>query len=439
LSKILKKIKAARYERLKRRFPEMSSQHKRDGVEAAELRSRAEELLLAKMAKSHLPLSEADTQRLIHELEVHRIELEMQNAELRRARDDAKTALDKYTELYDFAPVGYFTLDRNGVIRGVNLTGADLLGIVRSQLIGRRFTLVLAEEARSTFAAFLEKVFAGRGKDTCEVTLPGKKEEPLFVRIEGAAGKSGEECRVAVIDISEQKRAEEERMITQQSRQAAIAEMISNIAHHWRQPLNAVGLIIQEAAFASENGGLSAEHLKKRVDDAMRIIQSMSQTLNNFRNLFTPDKGKSRFKVNQVVAETVSFVEENFKEKQIAIDVKSLDDLFIDGYPNEYSQVLLSILFNARDALSEKAGGSGRVTISSFAEKGKSVVTIGDNGGGIKKEIMDRIFEPYFTTKLNRNGTGVGLFMAKNVIENHMGGRLTARNVKGGAEFRIEV
>lgn len=416
----------------------------RNAAEAAELRSRAEEILRAKMTKSHLPLTEADSLRLLHELEVHRIELQMQNAELRRARDDAETALEKYTDLYDFAPVAYFTLDRNGVIRGVNLTGAALMGIERSRLIGRRFTLIVADQARSSFDAFFEKVFSSGGKETCEVTLQTQKKGPIYARIEAVAGKSAQESRLAVIDISERKRAEEElrlrdQTIMQQSRQAALGEMLGSISHHWRQPLNAVGLIIQELTFASESGKLSKDHLKASVDEAMQIILSLSRTLDNFRNLFTPDKGKSRFKVNQVVAETVSFVEENFREEHITIDVKSLDEPLINGYMHEYSQVLLNILFNARDALSERRNGNARVTISSFAEEGKAVVTIADNAGGINKSTMERIFEPYFTTRINRKGTGVGLFMAKSIIENHMGGRLTVRNVDGGAEFRIEV
>jgi PAS domain S-box-containing protein len=412
---------------------------KSDAPETAELRRSAEELLHAKIKGNRPQRAEVDTQRLLHELEVHRIELQMQNAELRQARDDAETALEKYTDLYDFAPVGHFTLERDGNIREANLTGAALLGIERSQLIGRRFGLLMGDEASFMFSTFLGRVFAGQDKETCEVTLPDKAKQPLFVRIEAVAESKGEECRVAVIDISERKRAEEERMIIQQNRQAALGEMLGNITHHWRQPLNGVGLIIQELVFASESGGVSADHLKASVDDAMQIIQSMSRTLDSFRSFFTQDKGKSRFRVNQVISGTVSFVEENFKQEQIAIDVNNLDDPFIDGYPNEYSQVLLNILFNARDAFSEKAYDNARITVKSFTEKGKVVVTITDNAGGIKKEAMERIFEPYFTTKEQGKGTGLGLFMAKTVIENHMKGRITVRNVKGGAEFRIEV
>ena len=417
---------------------------KRAAANGVELRSRAEDLLHGNTTQGNLSLTEADAQKLLHEVDVQRIELQMQNAELRRARDDAETALASYTELYDFAPIGYFTLDSTGVIRNANLTGAALLGTERSRLIGRRFTLVIADAARSPFTVFLEKVCASGGKETCEVMLTGKKEQPLFLRIEGMAGKSGEECRIAAIDISEIKHAENElrlrdRTLMQQSRQAALGEMISTIAHHWRQPLNAVGLIIQELAYASENSRLTTDHLKESVDKAMRIILSLSQTLNDFRNFFTPDREMSRFEVNRVIAGTVSFVEESFKQERIAIDVKSSDNPFIEGYQQEYSQVLLNILFNARDVLLEKLNGGARIKVCSFSEEGKAVVTITDNGGGIKTGILERIFEPYFTTKDGCKRTGVGLFMAKSVIENHMGGSLTVRNVDEGAEFRIEV
>jgi len=417
---------------------------KRDATEVAKLRSCAEEILRTKTTKVRFPCSDAELQKLLHELEVQRIELEMQNAQLRQARDCAETSLERYTDLYDFAPVGYFSLDRDGVIHATNLTGAALLGIERSRLIGRSFALFIDAEERSQFAPFLARVFAGREKERCEVTLLDKAKQQLFVRIEAVAGTSREECRLAVIDISERKHAEEElrlrdRLIMQQSRQAALGEMIGNIAHYWRQPLNGVGLIIQELVLASECGGLSTDHLKKSVDNAMQIILSLSHTLTDFRNFFASENEKSRFSVNEVVDGTVSFVREGFKAQHIAIDVNNRAEPLIYGFQNEYSQVLLNILFNARDALCERRNGSALVTVSSFPEREKAVVTITDNGGGIREDIMERIFDPYFTTKEQGKGTGIGLFMAKTIIEKNMGGRLTARNVKQGAEFRIEV
>jgi PAS domain S-box-containing protein len=156
----------------------------------------------------HPPRTEEETKRLVHELEVHQIELEMQNAELHQARDEMGTILEKYTDLYDFAPVGYFTLDRNGTILAANLTGAGLLGIDRTRLIGRRYEHFITAATRPLFTVFIRNVFESRAKDVCEVALLHEGKNPLIVQIEAVAAMSGHECRVAVIDITERKNAE---------------------------------------------------------------------------------------------------------------------------------------------------------------------------------------------------------------------------------------
>ena len=160
-------------------------------TDAAEQRRIAEEQLKAKAPEAGIPLSGDEAQRLLHELQVHQIELEMQNAALRQARDEEEKALERYTDLYDFAPVGYFTLDRDGAIRAANLTGAGLLGIERSRLIGRRFGLFVTAEDRLPFSEFLGKVFAGQGKESCEVTLAAEGNSPRCVQIEAIAFGAG--------------------------------------------------------------------------------------------------------------------------------------------------------------------------------------------------------------------------------------------------------
>ena len=176
--------------------------------EAVELRRRAEELLQKRTAETPPSPTEAESLKLLHELQVHQTELEMQNAELRHTRDELETALEKYTDLYDFAPVGYFTLDPEGIIRDANLTGALLLGIERSRLIGRQFEFFLSEESRSVLTALLEKVLDNRDKEVCEVAVLREGDRPLYVQIQGMSDESGKEARLAVIDISERKRME---------------------------------------------------------------------------------------------------------------------------------------------------------------------------------------------------------------------------------------
>lgn len=236
-----------------------------------------------------------------------------------------------------------------------------------------------------------------------------------------------------------EKLRERDRLLLQQSRQAAMGEMIGNIAHQWRQPLNALGLTIQELNVTYEFGKFSEEYLNATVARAMDIIFHMSQTIDDFRNFYKPDKGKGWFKVDQVVKKTILLIEANFRERHIRIDIAATENMEIKGFPNEYAQVLLNILMNASDILVERKTAKPRVKVRAWMEGKRSVVTVTDNAGGIREEIMDKIFDLYFTTKENDLGTGIGLFMSKTIIEKNMGGHLTVRNTKDGAEFRIEV
>ncbi len=232
---------------------------------------------------------------------------------------------------------------------------------------------------------------------------------------------------------------EKEQMLLQQSRLAAMGEMINNIAHQWRQPLNVLGLLVQQMRLFYDMGSFSKEYLDTSVTKSMGLINHMSQTIDDFRNFFKPDKEKVAFTIQEVVARTLSLVEDGFKNQQIRIDFQADANPAINGFPNEYSQVLLNILMNARDALLDRRPDDARVTVTIGKEGENAVVTVADNAGGIPEEIMCKIFEPYFTTKGPDRGTGVGLFMSKTIIEKNMRGRLTARNTAEGAEFRIEV
>jgi PAS domain S-box-containing protein len=174
----------------------------------AELRRLAEERGGARPLAGDSVRTSGETSRLVHELEVHQIELEMQNEELRQARSDLETLLAQYTELYEFAPIGYFTLEREGMIRRLNLNGARLLGVDRSRLVNRRFGLFVAEGDRASFSAFLRGSVCSPGPACCEVALVREEQEPRLVRIEGTVSEDRQECRAVVTDITARRRAE---------------------------------------------------------------------------------------------------------------------------------------------------------------------------------------------------------------------------------------
>jgi len=231
----------------------------------------------------------------------------------------------------------------------------------------------------------------------------------------------------------------QEQMLIRQGRLAALGEMIGNIAHQWRQPLNTLALIIQELPWYFDHGQFSKEYLDANVTRGMQVINHMSKTIDGFRNFFEPNKERLSFRVSDVLAQTVSMVEAAFHELRLQIEVQAEPEIYVEGNPNEFSQVILNILMNAKDALLERKVERPKVVVRLFHEAGKAVLTVSDNAGGIPLDIIDKIFDPYFTTKGPDKGTGIGLFMSKTIIEKNMNGTLSARNTETGAEFRIEV
>lgn len=179
-----------------------------DFTNAKKLRTKAEEKIKARLANKDVPSVESDMKRLLHELQVHQIELEMQNEELRQAYQMAETALKKYTMLYDFAPMGYFTLDPSGAICDLNFTGAEMLGDRRFALINSNFKLFVSQDSLPVFIVFFNKIFSGNAKERCEVML-GYDNNPLCqVYMEGIVTGDEGKCLLSVLDISEFKKKE---------------------------------------------------------------------------------------------------------------------------------------------------------------------------------------------------------------------------------------
>ncbi len=176
------------------------------GESPAALRSRAEK----RLGTTATGLVDADARRMLHELDVHQIELEMQNTELRSARDEAETLLNKYTELYDFAPVGYFTLAADGSILLVNLTGSTMVGSERSNLIGRSFGMLIASAQRAAFKVFLEQIFASDAKQSADFELADANGPARIVNIEARRSPSGLDCSAIIQDITERRLAREQ-------------------------------------------------------------------------------------------------------------------------------------------------------------------------------------------------------------------------------------
>ncbi|MDD5215591.1 MAG: AAA family ATPase, partial [Methylococcales bacterium] len=223
---------------------------------------------------------------------------------------------------------------------------------------------------------------------------------------------------------------EKDHLLIQQSRLAVMGEMINNIAHQWRQPLNALSLVLGNLKDAQRFDELTAEYLDTQCVEGRRYIENMSQTINDFRHFFSPNKDKEMFSLKNSIQDAVMLVEASFTSHCVALIIDAPEDIKINGFPNEYAQVLLNLLTNARDAILAHYENGGRIIISLRESNHLAKVTVTDSGGGIDEKIISRLFEPYFSTK--ENGTGIGLYMSKMIIENSMKGQISVRNVAGG-------
>jgi C4-dicarboxylate-specific signal transduction histidine kinase len=231
------------------------------------------------------------------------------------------------------------------------------------------------------------------------------------------------------------KNREKDLVLMQQSRLTLMGEMMRNVAHHWRQPLNALCLILQNIKEEYELGELTPERLNQQVETGNRVARKMSATIDQFRNIFSNDGEPVRFSLLESVREALHLLDATFKNEQINVTLDTHRDIFVKGLHHEFNQVLLNVLINAKDAITAKGAG-GDIAIRLGIDQQNGVIHIRDSGSGFSENALSMLFTPYFTTK--ECGTGVGLYMARMVLE-RANGRIEARNVEGGAEILISL
>lgn len=234
-----------------------------------------------------------------------------------------------------------------------------------------------------------------------------------------------------------EKNREKEQLLVQKSKFIALGEMISNIAHQWRQPLSELSSIMMFIKFKYNIDALDKETMEKKSKEADKVLEYMSHTIDDFRNFFMPKKEKEEFYLLKEVQTVMNIISSTLSNYNIKIETKIDENIKIKTYLNEYKQVLLNIINNAKDILIEKNIINPLIKISAYEEENYVVVYIEDNGGGVLVEPKGKIFEPYFTTKEDSNGTGIGLYMSKIIVDKNMKGKLRVRNTLHGAKFAI--
>jgi len=220
---------------------------------------------------------------------------------------------------------------------------------------------------------------------------------------------------------------QKEQILFEQSKMAAMGEMIGNIAHQWRQPLSVISTLASTAQMKHEMGIFDDKEFIKSMDKIVDSTNFLSNTIDDFRNFFKKDKQKISFTMQELLDINLKLLEASFKNSGIIIE-QQINNISILGYKNEMVQAMLNILNNAKDVLKEQSLETKIILISNHIENNTLKITIQDNGGGIKKEVIHRIFEPYFTTKHKSQGTGIGLYMTREIIVQHMNGDISVSN-----------
>ena len=232
----------------------------------------------------------------------------------------------------------------------------------------------------------------------------------------------------------------QQNLLVEQSKSAAMGEMISMIAHQWRQPLQAVSILIQKLPLTKMiDGQISDEMLDDVVFQVTSQLEYMSKTIDDFRDYFKPNKKKEEVFIKDVVEKSLDFLAYLFKINSIEVNYKNSSTSSLKIYLNEIVQVFINLAKNSCDAMIERNIENRIININTYEDKSILVIEFEDNAGGIKDEIMNKIFDPYFSTKNNKNGTGLGLYMSKTIIEEHSSGTINVFNTDFGTKFIIKL
>ncbi|MEA3499195.1 MAG: cache domain-containing protein [Campylobacterota bacterium] len=236
------------------------------------------------------------------------------------------------------------------------------------------------------------------------------------------------------------KNREKEKQLYEQSKRAQLAEMIGNIAHQWRQPLSVISSTASSVQLQRELGLLNDNEFDKMMDNIVNTTQYLSKVIDDFRNFIEHTSDKSEFIVREQIESTLNMIDATLDSNDIKI-IKNFKDknTVINSVAGEFSQVLLNIINNAQDILIQREIKDKKIFIAVSLLDDKVQITIEDNARGISEDIIDKVFDPYFTTKHQSQGTGIGLYMSSDIVSNTLKGKLYVKNTQKGAKFFIEL
>lgn len=426
----------------------------------------------------------AEVKRKTREIVRKNNELQQEIQERIHVEEQLKENQDKYSTLFNTSYNPIAIISEDGALSDVNGEMVAQFGYDRDELLQMYLEMLVVKEHVSKVEEILNKMnktkkwsfeldFVKSWGDIFNAEISASRLEisgrtfiQLVIMDVTSRKKASEllnrrqEYLEHKVDQEVQKRRQNERLMMQQSKMAAMGQMMSAIAHQWRQPLNTIAIFIQDFEDAYKHGELDENYVEDLVAQSMKQINFMSKTIDDFKNFFKPDKDESVFDVCLESANSISLLGVQLVKNNISLildfngfkinyeDFTSVDNLactpsYVKGFPNEFKQVLLNLVQNARDAIVERMESqpdvSGLIDVCISESDDVVRISVADNGAGIDKDVVERVFEPYFTTKEEGKGTGVGLYMSKIIIEQNMKGRLFFELKDDGTEFIVEL
>ena len=429
---------------------------------------------------THAPAAEPQPylspERLIHELEVHQVELEQQNEQLERTRAELESALARYTDLYEHAPVGYLELGEDGTVRRLNHAAARMLGAERAALQQRRLGLFLEPESRGVFSDFLLDLCERRSRGACEVKVRRPGATPLVLELVGGTVDDQAECRVVATDVTERRRAEAEKRtieigLAQADRLANMGVLAAGIAHEVNNPLTyllhhadslavdiprlaaalgrwgaAVRRRLGDAAFADLVGSDAEllepaflDELAQQARDVQDGARRISEISRSFRAFSHADLGNpAAVDVARAISAAARLAAGEIKYRaELRQELAPTPPVWASE--GKLAQVFLNLLLNAAHAIPAGRARDHRITLRTWTEGADVLAEVADTGVGIPPENLDLIFEPFFTTKARDSGTGLGLALCKTLL-GEVGGTLRVESQLGhGARFVVRL
>jgi PAS domain S-box-containing protein len=404
----------------------------------AKLRRLAEERLRTRQKNTPRDQELQDQVRLNHELQVHQIELELQNEELRRARNELEASLARYRELYDFAPVGYATLDGDGNIQEINLAGAAMVGKERALVVGQSFARCVAAPARPAFDAFLGKLREGADKASCNVALAPHEEHHLHVHIVGTREPTEEDWRfrIALTDTTDLKAVEARLQEADRNK----GHFLAMLSHELRNPLAPIRnsiYLMEHAAPGSEQATRAKEIMRRQTEQLTRLVADLLDMTRISSGKI--ELQRDRLDLREIVRKTTDDLLSLFDQNEVELRLEqAAGSVWVDADRTRITQVVGNLLLNAVKFTPAR----GTVTVGVDATESHARLHVRDTGVGIEPEQVLRLFQPFVQADRSlartKGGLGLGLALVKGLVESH-GGSVHARSegLGRGTEFLV--